>query len=138
MEPDESRAWDGSGIFRTGGSVKRVSRRPPMLFGIICTTFVLACSESSGIDQIPVVQLVEDSVSVTIGSSVEVHLLPMLPPGYVPTVTWSTSSPTTATVAARGRTYALVTGVGVGEAVVTASGEGASDSVMVTVRQGTQ
>ena len=107
-----------------------------VLVGISCV--LLGCSESNDIDRIPVVQFAEDSVSVVVGGSAEVHLLPMLPPGYVPTVTWRSSSLATATVSPQTWGTAVVAGIGVGEAVVSASGEGAADSVVVTVHQGSE
>jgi len=113
--------------------MNRRSYRALVFVGMTCTTSLLACSQSAGIDRVPVVQFLEDSVSVTVGGSVEVGLLPMLPPGYVPEVTWRSSDLATATVAAQGRASAVVTGVGSGEAVISASGEGATDSVIVTV-----
>jgi hypothetical protein len=107
-----------------------------LVAGITCATVLQGCSEANGIDRIPVVQFAGDSVAVMLGDSVGVHLLPMLPPGYVPTVTWSSSSPGIATVSPQTWSTAVVRGVAVGEAVISASGEGAADSVIVTVRQG--
>lgn len=118
--------------------MRRLFGRLLILVGMTCMAFLLACSESSDVDRIPVVQFAEDSVSVAVGGAVEVHLLPMLPPGYVPAVTWNSSNLTKATVSAQSWTSAVVAGVGVGEATVSASGEGAADSVIVTVHQGTE
>ncbi len=129
-----SRGPSEESSYGPGATMKRTSRRALIFIGLTCTASLLACTQqSTGIDRVPVVQFLDDSASVAIGGSVEVGLLPMLPPGYVPEVTWSSSDLATATVAAQGRTSALITGVGIGRAVISASGEGATDSVIVTV-----
>ena len=110
--------------------IRPVGRRL-VLVGMISMTVLLACSEPSDIQRVPVVQFLEDSVSVGVGDTIGVHLLPMLPPGYVPAVTWSSSSLATVTVSPQSWGSAMVAGVGVGEAVVSASGQGAADSVIV-------
>jgi hypothetical protein len=118
--------------------MRRPFRRGFAFVGMPCVAVLVACSDSTDIDRIPAVQFAEDSISVVVGGSAEVHLLPMLPPGYVPTVTWSSSSLATATVSPQTWGTAVVAGVGVGEAIVSASGEGKADSVIVTVHQGTE
>ena len=118
--------------------MRRPFGRRFILFGMTSIAVLLACSEPSDIQRVPVVQFLEDSVSVVVGDTVGLHLLPMLPPGYVPAVTWSSSSLATVTVSPQSWASAMVAGVGVGEAIVSASGEGAADSVIVTVHQRTK
>lgn len=63
-------------------------------------------------------------------------LMPVLPPGYVPPVQWSSSDPAIASVFPIGTHAARVLGVRTGEAVIHVAGEGARDSLVVTVISG--
>lgn len=105
-----------------------------VLVGACSSLVAAACgSDSTGVGRIPVVQLLFDSVTVTVGDTVRLSLLPMLPPGYVPAVTWSSSNSTVASIESAGSTSALVEGLQAGEAIITAAGEGSRDSATVTV-----
>jgi len=105
------------------------------LVGLAClvSLWSAACSESSGPEGKPIIQIVADSETVAVGQSFGVGPLPLLPPGYVPPVDWSSSNPGVASVTSTGRTTARVTGIQAGEAVIHATGEGARDSLHVTV-----
>jgi hypothetical protein len=93
-----------------------------------------ACSDPAQLDRrIPVVQLASHAASVSVGDTVRLSLLPMLPPGYVPSVTWSSSNPATASVESAGSLGGRVAGLQPGQAVITAAGEAACDSAVVTV-----
>ncbi len=101
-----------------------------------CSLVASACGNSGSsmdLGRIPVVQLAFDSTTVSVGDTVRLALLPMLPPGYVPAVTWSSSDSDVARVEKAGATSALVEGLQAGKAIVTAAGEGSRDSVTVTV-----
>lgn len=102
-------------------------------FACLVSLPLAACSESSGPEGTPVIQLMTHSATLAVGQSFEVGPLPLLPPGYVPPVDWSSSNPGVASVVSIGRTTARVTGVQPGEAVIRATGEGARDSLQVTV-----
>ena len=86
-------------------------------------------------DGVPVVQLREHAASLLVGDSIVLQLLglPLLPPGYVPPVRWSSSNPSVVAVSAREGSGAVARGLLVGEAFIAASGEGARDSILVTV-----
>ena len=108
------------------------------LVGITCLLCLssAACSESTGPEGKPLIQLMTHSATIAVGQSFEVGPLPLLPPGYVPPVDWSSSNPGVASVTSIGRTTARVTGMQPGEAVIHAMGEGARDSLLVTVTAG--
>jgi len=105
------------------------------LVGLACllALSLAACSDPSDPERKPLIQLVADSATVAVGESFEVGPLPLLPPGYVPPVDWSSSNPGVASVASTGRTTARVTGIQPGVAVIHAMGEGARDSLHVRV-----
>lgn len=108
------------------------------LVGLTCLLGLssAACSDPSEPERKAQIQLVADSATIAVGQSFEVGPLPLLPPGYVPPVDWSSSNPGVASVTSIGRTRARVTGVQPGEAVIHAMGEGARDSLLVTVTAG--
>jgi hypothetical protein len=104
----------------------------PVLSG--CCTFLATCSnQPSGPEQIPVVQLSEHEATLGVGDWIHLHLLPVLPPGYVPPVTWSSTNPETATVESVEPLVGEVRGLSPGQTVVLVAGEGASDSAVVIV-----
>lgn len=107
------------------------------LIGFVPSLLLAACSSPTGADEVgvPVVQLFQSSVTIPVGDAFQAALLPMLPPGYVPSVTWSSSHPSIATVTATGPTSAEVRGHAVGEAVIRVVGDGAQDSLRVTVSE---
>jgi hypothetical protein len=84
-------------------------------------------------ERYPVVQLLERTATLVVGDSVKLYLLPMLPPGYVPPVTWSSSNPEIASVESPNNGIGLVRGLSPGQAVILVSGEGKSDSARVVV-----
>jgi hypothetical protein len=84
-------------------------------------------------ERYPVVQLLERTATLVVGDSVRLHLLPMLPPGYVPPVTWSSSNPEVASVESPNNGIGLVRGLSPGQAVILVAGEGKSDSARVVV-----
>jgi uncharacterized protein YjdB len=96
-----------------------------------------ACSSSTasstGTERIPVVQLFQDSATIAVGDTFAATLLPMLPPGYVPSVEWSSSQPGVASVGATTATSATVRGLQAGHAVIHVAGDGSQDSLRVTV-----
>lgn len=91
------------------------------------------CEDPSEPCGTPVVQLSEHAVDLTVGDSVRLALLPILPPGYAPSAEWTSSDPMRTTVAKLGVMGATVRGIRPGEAVITAFGGGKSDSALVTV-----
>ncbi|MCG6956645.1 MAG: hypothetical protein LJF04_11715 [Gemmatimonadetes bacterium] len=102
--------------------------------GLSCCLLAVACSSPSApTNRIPVVQLMQDSAIIAVGDTLQAVLLPMLPPGYVPPVDWSSSDPTVAGVSATGSTSARIDGLKAGAAVIRVAGEGAEDSLVVTV-----
>ncbi len=114
--------------------MRRTIIRSLLLLGVTgASGLLVACSDTTAPEGTPVVQIAEPAATVAVGDTVRLTLLPMLPPGYVPQVTWSSSNVGTATVTASGNWSALVTGVRAGQVVITATGEEASDSVEVTV-----
>lgn len=122
------------------GSRHWVNGRPSLLLiGILmvlgsCCVFLASCGgESTEPERIPTVQLLEHEATLDVGDSLQLNLLPMLPPGYVPPVTWSSESPETASVEPIDAHVGLVRGLFPGQTVIRVSGEGASDSAMVVV-----
>jgi hypothetical protein len=107
--------------------------RVSILSGILSCLMAAACSSPAGPDRIPVVQLLQDSAVMTVGDTLQAVLLPMLPPGYVPPVSWSSSDPAVAEVSATGTTSARVDALQAGLAVIRVAGEGARDSLVVWV-----
>jgi len=105
------------------------------LLAIACSFCATACSDPSQpeLERVPVVQLATTVASVSVGDTVRLRLLHMLPPGYVPPVNWSSSSPVTATVVKGGTMVGTVKGLSPGQVVITVAGHGASDSAVVTV-----
>ncbi len=102
-----------------------------------------SCSDSSGPDsssreRTPVVQLSEHAATILVGDTFQAALvsLPLLPPGYVPTVEWHSSNPVIASVTSTGTRSATVTGVQAGQAMIHVAGDGARDSLHVTVIAG--
>jgi len=111
--------------------------RTSVALGLSCCLLAVACGSPSGpTDRIPVVQLMQDSAVIAVGDTLQAVLLPMLPPGYVPTVSWSSSDPSVAGVSATGSMSARIDGLGVGLAVIRVAGQGAQDSLVVTVTSG--
>jgi len=100
-------------------------------YGLLPSLSLAACS--SGPDRIPVVQLAEHAATIVVGDTTRAWLLPVLPPGYVPEVEWSSSDPAIAKVEPTAARAARVTGLRVGEAMILVAGEGAEDSLVVTV-----
>ena len=99
-----------------------------------CCLFLAACNgKTTEPERIPTVQLLEREATLDVGDSLQLNLLPMLPPGYVPPVNWTSSSPETASVESVDEHVGLVRGLFPGQAVIRVSGEGASDSAMVVV-----
>lgn len=116
-------------IPRPGGLLRRLL---PVVS--CCCVFLASCSnQPSGPERIPVVSLSEHEVTLAVGDSIPLQLLLMLPPGYVPSVTWSSSNPEIASVESPIKGEGLVRGLFPGQAVILVSGEGASDSAMVFV-----
>lgn len=114
----------------------RNAGRAATLFGLLSSLLAAACSSPSpsGLsDQIPVVQLMQDSAVIVVGDTLQAVLLPMLPPGYVPPVSWSSSDPAVASVFATGAMSARIDGLQAGVAVIRVGGQGAQDSLVVTV-----
>jgi hypothetical protein len=111
--------------------------RGPLLRCVSSCLLAAACSSPSGAtDRIPVVQLMQDSAVIAVGDTLQAVLLPMLPPGYVPPVSWSSSDASVASVSATGATSARIDGLQAGLAVIRVAGEGARDSLVVTVTGG--
>lgn len=100
---------------------------------LLCLSAAACSDPTSGPERTPVVQLSGTSTTISVGDSFQARLLPMLPPGYVPPVAWVSSNPAVASVARTGTLTARVTGLQPGEAVIRVSGEGARDSLHVTV-----
>lgn len=99
---------------------------------ILCLSLA-ACSDATGPERKPRVQLLLRSTTIAVGDTFQASLLPMLPPGYVPPVDWVSANPVVAGVARTGTLTARVTGLQPGEAVIHVSGEGEQDSLHVTV-----
>ena len=131
-----------------GGSRARDNRKggvPPLLrlmlpiLGLFAS--FSACSNATGADpdrqrEVPVVQLAPHEETIALGDSLHLHLLPMLPPGYVPAVTWSSSNPEVASVEPIGPTMARVIGLSPGQTMIHVFGDGARDSTTVIVAPG--
>jgi len=106
------------------------------LIGLFACLPVAACSNGTGPERTPVVQLRVETDTISAGDTLQETLLPFLPPGYVPPVTWSSSDPAVATV---GPQTGLVVGIAPGQAVIHAVGTGspqaqqARDSLRLTV-----
>lgn len=115
------------------GRPGRLLRRVLPLISCACIALAACDDQPSEPEEIAVVQLVEHEVTLGVGDWVQLDLLPMLPPGYVPPVVWTSADPETATVEPEGATAARVRGIRAGETVIRASGEGASDSATVVV-----
>lgn len=97
-----------------------------------------ACTDPSQTDpsqreRVPVVQFAPHPTSIAVGDTMRLHLLPMLPPGYVPSVDWISSDSVTVTVVKAGTMVGTVKGLSPGQAVITVAGDGASDSTVVIV-----
>ncbi len=110
--------------------------RTLVLLGASTVLLPAGCTSTSGPDRIPKVQLEVETATLAVGDTLQARLLPMLPPGYVPPVEWSSSNPTIAGVLATGTLTARVTGLQAGQAVIHVAGEGARDSLRVTVVPG--
>jgi hypothetical protein len=100
-----------------------------------------ACSSTTGTDadelrEVPVVQLAPHEETIALGDSLMLHLLPMLPPGYVPAVSWSSSNPEVAPVEPIGPTMAKVLGLSPGQSMIHVFGDGARDSTTVIIVPG--
>ncbi|MFG1691784.1 Ig domain-containing protein [Gemmatimonadota bacterium] len=103
------------------------------LVAFACLLYATACSDPSQPERVPAVQLAPHAASIAVGDSLILWLLPMLPPGYVPSVDWTSSSPVIASVRKTRAKAATVTGLSPGQAVITVAGDGASDSTVITV-----
>ena len=103
------------------------------LLAISCSLCANACSDPSQPERVPVVQFAPHPTSIPVGDIMRLHLLPMLPPGYVPSVDWTSSDSVTATVVKAGTMVGTVKGLSPGQAVITVAGDGASDSTVVIV-----
>ena len=117
--------------------------RPGFRFGCVAflipsvLTLCMACTDIfTGTDQkdrTPVVQFGLNEVIISVGDSTRLWLLPMLPPGYVPSVEWSSSDSVVASVRAAGSKASWVKGLSPGETTIRAFGEGKGDSLPVFV-----
>jgi len=114
----------------------RSCRHLPSILSVLslCCICSAACSnDPSEPEPIPIVQLLEGEATLGVGDSVLLSLLPVLPPGYVPPVTWSSSNPAVASVDSPMNSMCWVRGMSPGQAVILVSGEGKSDSARVVV-----
>ena len=103
---------------------------------ICCCVFSASCSNQPsepGSEPEPVVQLSDHEATLHVGQYLFLDLLPVLPPGYVPPVTWSSTSPEIASVVPADSLTVLVRGLSPGQTVILVSGQGASDSATVVV-----
>lgn len=99
-----------------------------------CCLLPVGCSgQPSEPEPEPVVQLSEHEATLHVGQYLFLDLLPVLPPGYVPPVTWSSASPGIASVEPADSLTVLVRGLSPGQTVILVSGKGVSDSAMVVV-----
>jgi len=119
-----------------GVTMMRNVGRALIPLGLLSCLFTATCRSPSGPDRIPVVQLLAPSASIAVGDTLRVTLLPVLPPGYVPPVTWSSSDPAVASVSSTGASSARVDGLQAGGTVIRAAGDGARDSLFLTVTSG--
>ena len=103
-----------------------------------CALAVPACSDSTDTgsdDRVPVVQIAQRDVTLAVGDSVRLTLLPLLPPGIIPQdVRWASSDPAIVTVRRVSSAAAVATSMRTGRVVVHADADDARDSVVVTVR----
>ena len=126
------------GTVRSGwrrGYPGRVFRR---ILGVLACSclFQVGCSDQPSEPEPepePVVQFSEHEAGLHVGQYVFLDLLPVLPPGYVPPVTWSSTSPGIASVEPADSLTVLVRGLSPGQTVILVSGHGVSDSAMVVV-----
>jgi len=99
-----------------------------------CCAFLASCSnQPSEPERKPVIRLTEREPTLGVGRWIFLDLLPVLPPDYVPPVTWSSTNPETATVEPVDSLTGLVRGLSPGQTVILVSGQGVSDSAMVVV-----
>jgi hypothetical protein len=102
-----------------------------------CVLGLSACSDAtgSGSDGVPVVQIAQLNLMLSVGDSADLNLLPMLPPGYVPSnVQWWSSDPAVVSVRRETVTLAVIRSVAAGRAVIHAEAGGAGDSTVVVVQ----
>lgn len=84
--------------------------------------------------RVPVVQIAQGNLTLTVGDSARFTLLPLLPPGIIPKdVRWS-SSTSAVTVRQISSTAAVAKAVRTGRAIVHANAADARDSVVVMVQ----
>jgi uncharacterized protein YjdB len=98
---------------------------------------MLACSDPTDTSdhRVSVVQIAQHNVTLSVGDSIRLALLPVLPPGSISqNVRWSSSDPTIVTVRREGSTAAVVTSLRAGSAVVYANADDARDSAAVIVQ----
>ncbi len=103
------------------------------LLGFCCVSSAACGNDPYEPGPVPVVQLLQHEATLGVGDSVGLSLLPMLPPGYVPPVTWSSSNPAVAAVDSPMNSMCWVKGMSPGQATILVSGEGKSDSATVVV-----
>ncbi len=82
----------------------------------------------------PKVQIAQHDVTLAVGDSTTLFLLLMLPPGYVPHVTWSSSDPNTVSLRQIGSTSAVARGLRIGQAIIHADSAQYRDSTTVVVK----
>lgn len=112
----------------------RPSRFHITAFAVVAVALFGACSGPTDVQSIPVVQIGGFFGELTVGDTAVISLLPMLPPGYVPQVTWTTSDATVLSLEMRGSRAVLARALSAGDATVKAAGDGVQDSVVVTVQ----
>lgn len=104
----------------------------------VCVLAVSACSDATGTgsdDGVPVVQIAERDVTLSVGDSARLTLLPLLPPGVIPEdLRWSSSDPAILTLRQVNLTAAMVTSMRTGRVVVHVDADDARDSVEVVVQ----
>lgn len=115
------------------GGLRGLLRRGAPLLGCCCIFLATCNDQPSEPERIPVVQLSEGEATLGVGDWIQLHLLPVLPPGYVPPVTWSSTNPEVATVEPVLSLVGEVRGLSPGQTVIRVSGEGASDSATVVI-----
>jgi hypothetical protein len=103
-----------------------------------CVVALCGCSDatdSSSGDGTPVVRMVEHNVTLSVGDSATLSLLPQLPPGLVPSdVRWSSSNSAVVSVRRVSSLRAVATSVRAGRAVVHAHADGLGDSAVIVVQ----